>query len=117
MFVAPSARRQGVATQLLRFVQAAAEAESVQTGAATPASKLSLGPVGPSCRFLCPHGLDRISPISSHTLRCAAVNLRVEKDNATAQALYASVGFAADPSHLVMAYGRTPSGEAVGGGP
>jgi len=48
-------------------------------------------------------------------LRCAAVNLRVEKDNATAQALYASVGFAADPSHLVMAYGRTPSGEAVGG--
>ena len=112
LFVAPSARRQGVATQLLRFVQAAAEAESVQTGAATPASKLSLGPVGPSCRFLC---LDRISPISSHTLRCAAVNLRVEKDNATAQALYASVGFAADPSHLVMAYGRTPSGEAVGG--
>ena len=59
------------------------------------------------------HVLDRISPISSHT--DVAVNLRVEKDNATAQALYASVGFAADPSHLVMAYGRTPSGEAVGG--
>ena len=42
------------------------------------------------------------------------VNLRVEKDNTTAQALYRSVGFAVDPSHLVMACGRTPSGDFVG---
>lgn len=42
------------------------------------------------------------------------VNLRVEKDNTTAQALYRSVGFAVDPSHLVMACGRTPAGEFVG---
>ena len=42
------------------------------------------------------------------------VNLRVEKDNATAQALYRSVGFAVDPSHLVMACGRTPAGDFVG---
>ena len=113
LFVAPSARRQGVATQLLRFVQAAADAESVQTGARTPTT---------AARRHCCSGLAvsydvyrwadcALTPM----LRCAAVNLRVEKDNATAQALYASVGFAADPSHLVMAYGRTPSGEAVGG--
>eukprot|EP01043_Picozoa_sp_COSAG02_P075501 COSAG02_NODE_15601_length_1157_cov_1.004726_1_plen_216_part_00 len=44
-----------------------------------------------------------------------AVNLRVEKDNARAQALYRSVGFAVDPSHLVMTCGRTPAGEFVGG--
>ena len=106
LFVAPSARRQGVATQLLRFVQAAADAESVQTGARTPTTAV-LASV-----FVVYRWADCVlTPVS----RCAAVNLRVEKDNATAQALYASVGFAADPSHLVMAYGRTPSGEAVGG--
>ena len=42
------------------------------------------------------------------------VNLRVEKDNESAQALYRSVGFAVDPSHLVMACGRTPAGQPVG---
>jgi ribosomal protein S18 acetylase RimI-like enzyme len=42
------------------------------------------------------------------------VNLRVEKDNTAAQALYRSVGFAVDPSHLVMACGRTPAGDFVG---
>ena len=46
--------------------------------------------------------------------RVQTVNLRVERDNATAQALYRRVGFAVDDSHLVMAYGRTPSGAAVG---
>ena len=42
------------------------------------------------------------------------VNLRVEKDNAAAQGLYRTCGFAVDASHLVMAYGRTPSGVTVG---
>ena len=107
LFVAPSARRQGVATQLLRFVQAAADAESVQTGARTPTTAVLVRCLS----FIVYRWADCVlTPM----LRCAAVNLRVEKDNATAQALYASVGFAADPSHLVMAYGRTPSGEAVG---
>ena len=42
------------------------------------------------------------------------VNLRVERDNSAAQALYRDVGFAVDDSHLVMACGRTPSGKKVG---
>ena len=42
------------------------------------------------------------------------VNLRVEKDNAAAQACYRKAGFAVDDSHLVMAFGRTPAGAAVG---
>lgn len=44
------------------------------------------------------------------------VNLRVERANASAQALYTRAGFAVDDSHLVMACGRTPSGAAVGSG-
>lgn len=42
------------------------------------------------------------------------VNLRVERDNIVAQRLYQSVGFAVDESHLVMAFGHTPSGDAIG---
>ena len=42
------------------------------------------------------------------------VNLRVEAANASAQALYRSVGFEIDDSHFVMSCGRTPSGASVG---
>ena len=42
------------------------------------------------------------------------VNLRVERDNVVAQRLYESVGFAVDKSHLVMAFGHTPCGDAIG---
>ena len=34
--------------------------------------------------------------------------------NASAQALYRSVGFEIDDSHFVMSCGRTPSGASVG---
>ena len=71
LFVAPSARRQGVATQLLRFVQAAAEAESVQTGAATPASKLSLA--GSSWSLLSPPVPTRFRPYLAHFLSHVAL--------------------------------------------
>ncbi len=43
------------------------------------------------------------------------VNLRVECGNAGAQKFYKSIGFAVDPSHLVMSKGRKPDGRAVGG--
>ena len=74
VYVAPGARRRGVARALLGAVRAAA------------------------CRA-----------------RVRTVTLRVERENMSAQALYRSAGFAVDDSHLVMAYGQTPAGAAVGG--
>lgn len=44
------------------------------------------------------------------------VNLRVEKNNATAQSLYKRLGFAEDDSHIVMSCGLRPDGTKVGGG-
>ena len=43
------------------------------------------------------------------------VNLRVEKENAGAQQFYKRIGFAEDPSHIVMSQGRKPDGKEVGG--
>ena len=74
IYVAPTARRQGVGMALLEHVAAAAESSGAQT-----------------------------------------VNLRVERENVTAQALYSRCGFALDDSHLVMARGKTPSGVIIGG--
>jgi GNAT superfamily N-acetyltransferase len=42
------------------------------------------------------------------------VNLRVESGNAGAQQFYKRIGFAEDPSHIVMAKGRKPDGQSIG---
>lgn len=42
------------------------------------------------------------------------VNLRVESENAGAQQFYKRIGFAEDPSHIVMAKGRKPDGSLIG---
>ena len=52
--------------------------------------------------------------VSADQAGVQTVNLRVERENQSAQRLYRNVGFAIDDSHLVMSCGRTPSGAVVG---
>jgi len=70
----------------------------------------------PARRQRCAQGMLRRLLALARDGGVQTVNLRVERLNASAQALYTASGFAVDESHLVMACGRTPAGDAVGAG-
>ena len=106
VYVAPAHRRKGLATRLLKAVLAEAASRGAQTvnlrvERANTAAQVYTAPLSSSLKS---------SPIAASHRSPAAAFLGP-------QALYRRAGFAVDDSHLVMAHGRTPSGEliAVGG--